>query len=65
MPQIGDDKGNQVTFRKSIYGKKSEHGGKGARPRPGAYSQQYKDNWDIIFGDKENDNSNRKRNKKT
>ena len=25
-------------------------GGKGSAPRPGAYSQQYKDNWERIFG---------------
>tara|TARA_R100001530_G_C4306423_1_gene151803 strand:+ start:451 stop:624 length:174 start_codon:yes stop_codon:yes gene_type:complete len=26
--------------------------GKGDMPRPGAYSQEYKDNWERIFGDK-------------
>ena len=29
---------------------KQTHGGKGSAPRPGAYSQQYKDNWERIFG---------------
>lgn len=26
--------------------------GKGDMPRPGAYSQEYKDNWERIFGKK-------------
>ena len=30
--QIGNDEGNQVVFRKSIYGKSDSWGGKGARP---------------------------------
>ena len=29
---------------------KQSHGGKGSAPRPGTYSQQYKDNWERIFG---------------
>jgi|DEB0MinimDraft_6_1074348.scaffolds.fasta_scaffold210705_2 hypothetical protein len=29
------------------------HGGKGSAARPGAYSQEYKDNWDRIFGNKD------------
>ncbi len=29
--------------------------GKGSRPRPGYYSQQYKDNYDKIFGKKVSD----------
>ena len=45
--QIGNDEGSQVTFRKSIYGKSD--GGKGANPRPGVYTKQYRDNWDKIF----------------
>jgi|TARA_R110002012_G_scaffold40605_1_gene111827 hypothetical protein len=58
--QIGNDSGDQVTFRKSIYGKSD--GGKGARPRPGVYSQQYKDNWEVIFGKKsEKTNGNKKK----
>jgi|TARA_R100000479_G_C6239394_1_gene148207 hypothetical protein len=49
--QIGtDDNKNAVPLRRSIYGKSD--GGKGARPRPGVYSQQYKDNFDRIFGKK-------------
>ena len=44
--QIGtDDK--PFTFRQSIYGKSD--GGKGANPRPGVYTKQYRDNWDKIF----------------
>jgi hypothetical protein len=57
--QIGNDEGSQVTFRKSIYGKSD--GGKGARPRPGVYTQQYKDNWDLIFGKKGENNAKNKK----
>jgi len=28
----------------------TNNGGKGSAPRPGTYSQEYKDNWDRIFG---------------
>ena len=53
--QIGTDE-KPFTFRKSIYGKSD--GGKGARPRPGVYTQQYKDNFDknafSIFDDIKN-----------
>ena len=45
--QIGSD-ATPMTFRKSIYGKSD--GGKGANPRPGVYTKQYRDNWDLIFG---------------
>jgi hypothetical protein len=48
--QIGNDEGNQVVFRKSIYGKSD--GGKGARPRINVFSKQYQDNWDKIFNKK-------------
>ena len=47
--QIGNDEGNQVVFRKSIYGKSDSWGGKGARPRVDVFSKQYQDNWDKIF----------------
>ena len=47
--QIGNDEGSQVTFRKSIYGKKDSWGGKGARPRVNVFSKQYQDNYDRIF----------------
>ena len=56
--QIGSDE-KPVTFRKSIYGK--SNGGKGARPRPGVYTQQYKDNWDLIFKKKGKDNVKNKK----
>ena len=46
MAQIGNDEGNQVVFRKSIYGKSES---KGARPRVNVFSKQYQDNWDKIF----------------
>ena len=42
--QIGSD-ATPMTFRKSIYGK--SNGGKGANPRPGVYTKQYRDNWDL------------------
>ena len=38
-------------LRKDFVSKKW-HGGKGSSPRPGYYSQQYKDNYDKIFGKK-------------
>tara|TARA_R110002020_G_scaffold42734_1_gene124778 strand:- start:112 stop:297 length:186 start_codon:yes stop_codon:yes gene_type:complete len=44
--QIGSDE-KPMVFRKSIYGKSD--GGKGARPRPGVYTKQYRDNYDKIF----------------
>ena len=47
--QIGNDEGNQVVFRKSIYGKSDSWGGKGARPRVDVFSKQYQDNYDRIF----------------
>ena len=43
---IGSDE-RPVAFRNHVY-KKSD-GGKGANPRPGFYTQQYRDNWEKIF----------------
>ena len=51
--QIGNDEGNQVVFRKSIYGKSDTWGGKGARPRVNVFSKQYQDNYDKIFKKRE------------
>ena len=34
---------------------------KGSKPRPGVYSQQYKDNFDKIFGKKKDEKSNARR----
>tara|TARA_R110002033_G_scaffold37810_1_gene76837 strand:+ start:91 stop:294 length:204 start_codon:yes stop_codon:yes gene_type:complete len=64
--QIGSD-ATPMTFRKSIYGKSD--GGKGANPRPGVYTKQYRDNWDLIFGkskglDTEKKDGNNKENEK-
>ena len=63
--QIGSDE-KPFTFKSPIY--KNTHGSKGANPRPGFYTQDYRDNWDRIFGkkkaedspkeDQENDNDN-------
>jgi len=53
--QVGSDE-KPFMFRKSIYGKSE---GKGARPRPGVYSQQYKDNWEKIFGNKSGENNDK------
>jgi len=39
-----------VTFKSPIY--KNSHGSKGANPRPSFYTQEYRDNWDRIFGNK-------------
>jgi len=53
--QIGSDE-KPFMFRKSMYGKSA---GKGARPRPGYYTQQYKDNWEKIFGNKTEKNNDK------
>ena len=45
---IGSDE-KPVSFRNHVY-KKSDS--KGANPRPGFYTQDYRDNWDRIFGKK-------------
>ena len=58
--QIGNDEGNQVVFRKSIYGKSDSWGGKGARPRVNVFSKQYQDNYDKIF--KKGENNAKKKN---
>ena len=42
---IGSDEKPGLTTNK-----KNGRVGKGSRPRPGYYSQQYKDNYDKIFG---------------
>ena len=38
--------------------------GKGSDPRPGAYSQEYKDNWERIFGKKKKQKDENKPKKK-
>ena len=38
--------------------------GKGDMPRPGAYSQEYKDNWERIFGKKKKKKDENKPKKK-
>ena len=48
--QVGSDE-KPMTFRSPIY--KNTHGSKGANPRPGVYTKQYRDNWDKIFGKKD------------
>ena len=48
--QIGSEE-KPMTFKSPIY--KNTHGGKGANPRPGVYTKQYRDNWDVIFGKKD------------
>jgi len=48
--QIGSDE-KPMTFKSPIY--KKTHGAKGANPRPGVYTKQYRDNWDVIFGKKD------------
>ena len=47
--QIGSDE-KPITFKSPIY--KKTHGGKGANPRPGFYTQDYRDICDKIFGKK-------------
>jgi len=53
--QIGSDE-KPITFRSPIY--KNTHGSKGANPRPGFYTQDYRDNWDKIFGKKKTEENN-------
>ena len=53
--QIGSDE-KPITFRSPIY--KNTHGSKGANPRPGFYTQDYRDNWDRIFGKKKTEENN-------
>ena len=48
--QIGSDE-KPAMFRSPVY--KKTHGGKGANPRGGFYTQEYRDNWDKIFGNKD------------
>ena len=61
MPEIGIEDANQVVFRISIYGIRDSWGGKGARPRPSTVSgQEYRDNWDLIFGKKGDKNAKNK-----
>ena len=38
--------------------------GKGDMPRPGSYSQEYKDNWERIFGKKKKQKETEKDSKK-
>ena len=60
---IGSDE-KPVAFRNHVY-KKSDSG-KGANPRPGFYTDRYRDNWEKIFNsggvitnaNKNNDNQN-------
>jgi len=56
MPQIGsEEKPVLMTNKKNkgrLYGP-SWHGGKGAAPRINVQSQQYRDNFDKIFGNKD------------
>ena len=54
--QIGSDD-MPVTFTTPIY--KNSHGSKGANPRPGFYTQDYRDNWDKIFGKKKKAEENK------
>ena len=41
-----------------LYGP-SWHGGKGAARRVNVHSKQYRDNWDLIFGKKGENNANK------
>ena len=53
--QIGSDE-KPIKFRSPIY--KHTHGSKGANPRPGFHTQDYRDNWDRIFGKKKTEEKN-------
>ena len=51
--QIGSDE-KPMTFISMV-----SDGGKGARPRINTHSKQYGDNWDLIFGKKDDKNKNK------
>jgi|TARA_R110000796_G_scaffold16635_2_gene51854 hypothetical protein len=50
MAQIGNDE-KAVPLRRSMY--KTSDGGKGSKPRIDTNSKHYRDNWDVIFGKKD------------
>ena len=54
--QLGSDE-KPVMFKSPIY--KKTQGGKGANPRPGFYTDDYRDNWERIFGDKNKKEDNK------
>jgi hypothetical protein len=56
MAQIGNDE-KAVPLRRSMY--KTSDGGKGSKPRIDTNSKHYRDNWDVIFG-KKNDSKKEK-----
>ena len=62
MSQIGsNEKPVLMSSKKNkgrLYGP-SWHGGKGAAPRVNVHSKQYRDNWDLIFGKKGENNANK------
>ena len=54
--QIGSED-KPITFRSPI--SKTTHETKGANPRHGCYTQDYRDNWDRIFGKKKKAEENK------
>ena len=51
--KLARDRSEGIEKRGSYY--KQTHGGKGSAPRTDTNSQQYRDNWDRIFGKKDNE----------
>ena len=58
MPQLGSNEKPVLMSSKKNKGRlyKPSDGGKGSAPRVNVHSQQYRDNWDAIFGGKKNAN---------
>jgi hypothetical protein len=52
MPQLGSNEKPVLMSSKKNKGRlyKPSDGGKGSAPRVNVHSQQYRDNWDAIFG---------------
>ena len=58
MPQLGSNEKPVLMSSKKNKGRlyKPSDGGKGSAPRVNVHSQQYRDNWDAIFGGKKDAN---------
>ena len=58
MAQLGSNEKPVLMTNKKNKGRlyKPSDGGKGSAPRVNIHSKQYRDNWDIIFGEKKDAN---------
>ena len=62
MAQLGSNEKPVLMSSKKNKGRlyKPSDGGKGSAPRVNVHSQQYRDNWDTIFGNKDGNKENEK-----